>query len=103
MIYRDLLTLHIDDAGTISKRDVYAVATFIDSVAIPNLAGGTQLLNSRFRFIISPAGDPIPALGVTIVWPVYRDGKQVLVVEGLIEPHYLHGRLHHYEAVARDV
>lgn len=93
MIYPDTITLHI----TGGDRTVRGVATFLDSSKL--LTDGAELINSRFRFVLSPAGAPIPATGVRVSWRQFTN----LIVEGAIEPHYRRGRLHHYECVARAI
>lgn len=81
----------------IVNRTVQGVVTFLNSERVINILGGTALLDSRFRIYLSPYGEPIPAKSVSLSWRDFTN----LTVEGLIEPHYLRGRLHHYECVAR--
>lgn len=95
MIFPDKIVLKI--AGV--ERTVQGLVTFLDSSKLLNFAGGTQLVSSRLRIYLSPYGDAIPASGVSLAWKQFTN----LTVEGLVEPHYIRGRLHHYECVARSL
>lgn len=94
MIFTDKVTLTVSGVD----RTVYGTVTFMDTSKVVNTIG-ENLFGSRFRIYLSPFGDPIPARNVTVSWKQFTG----MVVEGLIEPHYRRGRLHHYECVARTV
>lgn len=96
MIFTDKITLK---KGGAEFRRVRGIATFLDSSKLLDTAGGNNLVNSRLRFYLSPAGEPLPSTGLTLSWDRFPN----LVVEGAIEPHYRRGRLHHYECVAKPV
>lgn len=107
MIFPDQVTLRIAtriDLGggaydtVFTNRTVQGIVTFLDSSVVQAFSG-SQIFSSRFRIYLSPYGEAIPAKDVTMSWKDFTG----LIVEGLIEPHYLRGRLHHYECIARSV
>lgn len=79
--------------------DVPGVVTFLDSATSPQ--GGK--ISSRLRVFLSPFAftlPPMPATGsLTLSWRQFTN----LLVDGIVEPHYQSGRLHHYEILARAV
>lgn len=107
MIFPEQVVLHIGTRIQLpgggydtvyEDRTVQAVVTFVNTADVQSLIG-ENLFGSRFRFYLSPYGEPIPAKLVTINWKEFTG----LIVEGLIEAHYFRGRLHHYECIARTV
>lgn len=81
--------------------DVPGIVTFLDSATTFDPAGGK--VSSRLRVFLSPFAftlPPMPATGLlTLSWKQFTN----LYVEGIVEPHYQSGRLHHYEILAKAV
>lgn len=86
---------------TVFQGDVPGIVTFLDSQTAFDPAGGK--ISSRLRIFLSPFAfliPPSPATGALVLaWRQFTN----LVVEGIVEPHYLSGRLHHYEILAKAV
>lgn len=81
--------------------DVPGVVTFLDSATAFDPAGSR--ISSRLRVFLSPFAftlPPMPATELlTLKWRQFTN----LIVDGIVEPHYLAGRLHHYELLAKAV
>lgn len=108
MIYRDTITVGLKvKIGTspigspiydVTTRQVNGSVTWLDSTSMVDLAGNR--LRSRLRIILSPFDKVIPpdiGNNLTLAWGPFA----VLYPDGAVEPHYLHGRLHHYEVIAK--
>jgi hypothetical protein len=108
VIYRDRITVGLkvrtgtNPAGqptyTTTTHQVFGHVSWIDSSPLTGAAGFT--LQRRLRIILSPFDRTIPVdvgSNLTLTWGVFTN----LTPDGAVEPHYLHGRLHHYEVVAR--
>lgn len=86
---------------TVFQGDVPAIVTFLDSATAFDAAGGK--VSSRLRIVLSPFAfeiPPMPATGLVVL--TYRQFTS-LSVDGIVEPHYQNGRLHHYEIIAKAV
>lgn len=108
MIHHDTITVRLqvkvgeNSAGqpiydTVT-RQVNGTVTWLDSAAMIDLAGNR--LQSRLRIILSPFDKAIPPnVGdkLTLSWGPFG----TLYPDGAVEPHYLRGRLHHYEVIAK--
>ena len=83
---------------TLLEEFVPGVVTFTDSQLDP--AGRTS---SRLRIFLSPFAFEIPPKPedriLVLSWRQFTH----LSVEGIVEPHYQNGRLHHYEINAKAV
>jgi len=86
---------------TVFQGDVPAIVTFLDSTTTFDPAGGKK--SSRLQIFLGPFAfsiPPMPAAGLLVLtWKQFTS----LTVEGIVEPHYLRGRLHHYEITAKAV
>lgn len=86
---------------TIFSGYVPGVVTFLDSGTVFDPAGGK--VSSRLKIFLSPFAftiPPMPAANILVLaWRQFLS----LTVEGIVEPHYLNGRLHHYEIIAKAV
>lgn len=86
---------------TVFQGDVPGIVTFLDSAIAFDPASAK--ISSRLRIFLSPFAftiPPMPASGVLVLaWKQFTN----LSVEGIVEPHYLSGRLHHYEILAKAV
>lgn len=75
--------------------------SFLDSKTTFDPAGGKT--SSRLQIVLSPFAFVIPPnvgqTGLTMAWGPFTG----LFPEGWVEPHYLNGRLHHYEMIAKAV
>ncbi|WP_071888521.1 hypothetical protein [Mycolicibacterium fortuitum] len=110
MIFNDKVNLTLKEKRTVNgtmttvvvfQGDVPAIVTFLDSKTAFDPAGGK--ISSRLRIVLSPVAfeiPPMPASGLVVV--TYRQFTS-LTIDGMVEPHYLNGRLHHYEFLARAV
>lgn len=86
---------------TVFQGDVPAIVTFLDSATKFDPAGGK--VSSRLQIVLSPFAfeiPPMPATGLLVL--TYRQFTS-LTVDGMVEPHYQNGRLHHYEIIAKAV
>lgn len=84
---------------TVFQGDVPGIVTFLDSKTAFDPAGGKT--SSRLKIFLSPFAfviPPMPAVGLVVL--TYRQFTS-LTVEGIVEPHYQSGRLHHYELIAK--
>lgn len=108
MIYRDSITVGLkvrtgtSPAGqaiyTTTNHKVAGAVTWLDSTAMVDVAGNR--LRSRLRIILSPFDKVIPpdvGANLTVTWGPFAN----LIPDGAVEPHYLHGRLHHYEVIVK--
>lgn len=59
-------------------------------------------VSSRLRIFLSPFGFTIPPNAPQLITMSWRQFA-TLTVDGIVEPHYLGTRLHHYEIIARAV
>ncbi|WP_304114559.1 hypothetical protein [Mycolicibacterium bacteremicum] len=86
---------------TVFSGDVPAIVTFLDSATTFDAASAK--VSSRLRIFLSPfafAIPPMPASGlVALTWKQFTS----LTIDGMVEPHYQNGRLHHYEILAKAV
>jgi hypothetical protein len=108
VIFHDQITVHFkvktgENAlgqpiyDTIDKQ-VYGTVTYLDSAEVFDVAG--DRVRSRLLIVLSPFDTPIPPdIGdkLTLDYGPYTG----LVPDGAVEPHYLRGRLHHYEVIAK--
>lgn len=107
MIFNDRVHVTLKEKqfvnGTMHTATVFAdfvpgVVTFTDSQL--DSAGRTS---SRLQIFLSPFAftiPPMPAVGLLLLaWKQFTH----LSVEGIVEPHYQNGRLHHYEINAKAV
>lgn len=86
---------------TVFQGDVPGIVTFLDSKTTFDPAGGK--VSSRLKIFLSPFAfviPPMPATGLLVLaWRQFTS----LTLEGMVEPHYQQGRLHHYELIAKTV
>lgn len=82
---------------TIFDGKVSGIATFLDSTS------DSHRTSSRLKIFLSPFGfniPPNPASELLILsWKQFAN----LTVDGIVEPHYINSRLHHYEILAKAV
>lgn len=110
MIYHDSITVHLQiKTGTNAAgqpvyetvtRQVSGTVTWLDSGVLNGESGFT--LERRMRIALSPFDKVIPPdVGnkLTLAWGPFP----VLYPYGAVEPHYLRGRLHHYEVIVRTL
>ena len=108
MIFNDIVNVTLKErhsvAGTatfvvVFQGPVPGVVTFLDSNTTFDPAGGKT--SSRLQIFLSPFAFQIPpgAGLLTMAWGPFT----ALSPDGAVEPHYLRGRLHHYEILAKAV
>lgn len=109
MIYHDVITVNLQvPTGAVNAagqpiyetvtRQVNGIVTWFDSASVLDTAGNRLL--SRVQIILSPFDKVIPPnVGdkLSLAWGPFT----ALRPDGAVEPHYLRGRLHHYEVVAK--
>lgn len=82
---------------TIFDSLVPGIVNFVDSET-----GSDSKISSRLKIFLSPFAFAIPPMRdriLTLAWKQFTN----LLVEGIAEPHYLNGRLHHYEIDVKSV
>lgn len=111
MIFPDTITLSVRTAHeapgggmnyTWDDHPVAGVATFLDSSVVFDVA--SNITRSRLKIVLSPsAAEIIPpdasSADLAFKWAPFDN----LAPDGAVEPHYLRGRLHHYEVIAKTV
>lgn len=86
---------------TLFSGPVPGIVTFLDSKTAFDPAGGK--ISARLQIFLSPFAfeiPPMPASGLLVL--AYKQ-FQSLTIDGMVEPHYQNGRLHHYEIMAKAV
>jgi hypothetical protein len=108
VIYHDTVHVHLkiqtgenalgQPTYDVVDKTVPGTVTYLDSAQVFDVAGNR--MRSRLLIVLSPFDTPIPPDIGDKLTVDYREFKG-LIPDGAVEPHYLHGRLHHYELVAR--
>ncbi|WP_156525918.1 hypothetical protein [Mycobacterium adipatum] len=110
MIFNDVVNVTLKEKRTVSGTATFVtifsgpvpgVVTFLDSGTTFDPAGGKT--SSRLQIILSPFAFTIPpnagSSALVMAWGPFT----ALSPEGAVEPHYLRGRLHHYEMIAKAI
>lgn len=107
MIFSDRVTVILKE-----KKFVAGTATFVEVFRGPVPGIVTTLapsvtfdptgnkVHSRLQIFLSPFGFDIPPMPASSNFSMSWGPFTAINVEGMVEPHYLNGRLHHYEIIA---
>ncbi|MCB0931051.1 MAG: hypothetical protein KDB71_04025 [Mycobacterium sp.] len=106
MIFNDRVNVTLKEkrfiGGTASTVVVFdgpvpGIVTFLDSDSEANRASARlQIFLSPFAFVLPP----MPAKELLVLsWKQFTH----LTVDGIVEPHYINSRLHHYKILAKAV
>lgn len=107
MIFHDTVNVTLKEAeivdgtarfNTVFDGPVPGVVTFLDSKTTFDPVGSKR--NSRLQIFLSPFAFEIPADAGKLVVLGWKNFNHLLI-EGMVEPHYIRRRLHHYEIIAK--
>lgn len=110
MIFNDTVNVTLKEKRTVAgtatfvtifQGPVPGIVSFLDSNTTFDPSGGKT--SSRLQIILSPFAFSIPpnagSSALVMAWGPFT----ALSPDGAVEPHYLRGRLHHYEILAKAV
>lgn len=82
--------------------DVPGMVTFLDSSVVFDVSA--NITRSRFKIVLSPSAAAVLPANASASSVAFKWGPfDSLAPDGAVEPHYLRGRLHHYEVIAKTV